>query len=208
MRRLVLAMVVILGGCDALAGSDYVGEPLITLSGSFAVPAGAATTGDLPASVALLWQDAAGAGGPGGVVTSLPIQTSPPARFTAAVPVVPPAAARFSLDGIELAEAYVYLIDTSAGPVVARGRDRGHALIYASADVPAGSLAADYLGGPVSAGYHLRAFAPAATPGAAQQQMIARCVTGGAIASACTARRAYALSAAGDRDPLTVDVSP
>jgi len=38
------------------------------------------------------------------------------------------------------------------------GADRTHALIYTSADVAAGTLAAMYLGGPVTAGFHLRRY--------------------------------------------------
>jgi hypothetical protein len=115
--------------------------------------------------------------------------------------------AQFGLGGIELAEAYVDLVADATQPRPQPcGRDRGHALIYASDDVPAGSLAADYLGGPVAAGYHLRSYAPTTTPGAAQQQMIARCTGWGATPLACQAQRDYQLGAAGDTDPLVVDI--
>ena len=193
--------------CDSLAGSDYVGQPLITLTGSFASSASAPA--DPLGGVALLWQDPNGPGGPGAAATMLPVAIEFPAQFRVAVPAPPPTAARFQLDGIELAEAYVYLVtDAGAARPQPRGVDRGHALVWASDEVPAGSLSADYLGGAVTAGYHVRAFAAITTPGAAQQQMIGRCTSAGATASACAARRGYQLGSASDVEPLVIEVTP
>jgi hypothetical protein len=90
---------------------------------------------------------------------------------------------------------------------VPRGADRVHALVYVGADVAPGTLAADYLGGPLTAGYHLCRFAPG-TPGTAQAQMIERCVGGGAPRAACTIRRGYQLAPIADDDPLRIAVTP
>ena len=119
----------------------------------------------------------------------------------------PPAAAQFSFEvGIDVAEAYVFVVEnTGSDHVTPLGGERTHAVVWASADVPSGSLAADYLGGPVAAGYHLRTFVPIGTVGAAQAQMIARCV---GDKRACEVRRAYQLSVSGDRDRLSITVSP
>jgi len=57
-----------LAACDSLAGPAYVGNPLITLRGDLDAtgsPAGAT-------ALALLWQDAVDAGGPGAVSTKIP----------------------------------------------------------------------------------------------------------------------------------------
>ncbi len=202
----IFVAVLAVSACDSLAGSDYVGQPLITLTGSFASTASAPA--DPLGGVGLLWQDPNGPGGPGAAATMLPVAIEFPAQFRVAVPTPPPPAVRFQLDGIDLAEAYVYLVtDASAARPQPRGLDRGHALVWASDDIPAGSLAADYLGGTVAAGYHLRAFAATASPGAAQQQMIARCSSSGAAVPACTARRAYQLGAAADTEPLVIEVT-
>ena len=209
MRTTVLVSVLALAACDSLADNEFVGEPLITLAGSFVVTPGASAPADPIGGVALLWQDARGAGGPGAAVMALPVAVEFPAAFRVAVPTPPPDAARFQLDNIELAEAYVYVVtDATAPRPQPRGSDRVHALVWATTDVADGSLAADYLGGAVAAGYHLRQFTASTTPGAAQQQMIARCTGAGEPAAACTARRAYQLAPIADNDPLLVDVLP
>ena len=207
MRHVVLAC--LLCGCDSLAGSNYVGQPLFTLTGTFAARASAPE--DSLGGVALLWQDSTTADGPGVAATTVPVAIQFPATFRVDVPAPPPQAARFAFadTGIELAEAYVYVVaDVKATPLVPRGSDRVHVLVWAGADVAAGTAAADYLGGPVAAGYHLRRFAPATLPGAAQSALIEQCVTGGAARSACTARRSYQLGAIADDDPLRIAVTP
>jgi hypothetical protein len=204
--RASIVIVLILAGCDPLASSDYVGQPVFTLAGTFDTRS---TMPDSGGGIALMWQDASGPGGPGVAATAVPVTLEAPASFHVSVPVPPPDAARFSFaDGPQLAEAYVFFVaDPSASRLVPLGSDRAHALIFAAADVAAGTSAADYLGGPVSAGYHLRQFAPVATPGTAQATMIDRCVSSGAAPDACQIRRAYALSPIGDDDPLRIVVS-
>ena len=204
MRRLALAVCLL--GCDSLAGKDYVGEPLFTLTGSFTATSTAPD--ENVGGLALMWQDPIGAGGPGVAATAVPVAIAFPSTFKVDVPSPPPDAVKFSFaDGdVQLAEAYVYVVvDPKAPRLVPAGADRAHVLIYASADVAPGTLAADYLGGPVSAGYHLRAFTTATTPGAAQQQMIARCV---GLAAACQTRRAYQLAPVADDAPLRIAVTP
>jgi hypothetical protein len=206
--RAATAIALLVAGCDSLAGNEYVGEPMFTLVGTFA------TTGRAPATpfggVALLWQDAVGAGGPGIAATTVPVAIAFPDAFRVDVPTPPPAAARFGFADadVELAEAYVYVVaDAGAARVRPRGADRAHALVFASADVAAGTLAADYLGGPMAAGYHLRRYASATTPGSAQAALVERCA---AVAprDACVIRRAYQLAPIGDDDPLRIEVTP
>lgn len=202
-----ILLVALAAGCDPLASSDYVGQPLITLTGTFA------STTTAPASpvggVALLWQDSAGPGGPGVAATTVPVSIEFPAAFTVAVPTPPPVAARFVVDDVELAEAYIYVVsDVGAPRRTTRGTDRTHVLVWASGDVAAGSRAADYLGGAMTAGYHLRRFEPVHAVGPAQAQLIERCVASGAIRSACETRRAYQLHDISDGDPLQIAVSP
>ena len=206
------AAVTMAAGCDPLASRDYVGEPLITLTGTFATAAPTAAPEAPIGGVALMWQDSAGPEGPGGVATAVPVAIAFPATFQIDVPAPPPAGARFSFaDGdVQLAEAYVFVVeDPAAAHLVTRGADRAHVLVYASADVAAGTLAADYLGGAVTAGYHLRRFTTA-TPAAhsAQASLIARCVANTGAASACATRRGYQLAAIADDAPLRIAVSP
>ena len=203
MRRLIL--VAALAGCDPLAGSDYVGKPLITIRGTFAATA---SPGAPLGGVALLWQDANGPGGPGVAATTVPVSLQIPASFELDVPTPPPVAARFTVDGVQLAEAYIYVVGDLAQPrKTTRGTDRGHVLVWASADVAADSRAADYLGGPMAAGYHLRRFEPTHQIGAVQASLIDRCVQSGALESACATRRAYQLRPADDADSLRIAVT-
>jgi hypothetical protein len=127
------------------------------------------------------------------------------------VPVPPPDAVRFAFPDspVAIAEAYVYVVaDPGEARPIARGLDRAHVLVWASADVAAGSLAADYLGEPITAGYHLRRFAPVTAPGAAQTALIDRCIANGEGNAACHTRRAYQLGGAADDEALRIVVSP
>ena len=201
-------VVCVLAGCDPLASSAYVGQPMFTLEGTLTTPANATSS---VGGIALLWQDPTTAGGPGLASTQIPVTLAFPNTFRAAVPVPPPDVARFRFadSDVELAEAYVFAVtDLDAPRPAPRGTDRAHVLVFASGDVAAGSLAADYLGGPVTAGYHLRRFVPAATPAAAQADMIERCVASGASRAACATRRGYNLAPLPDDDRLRIAVSP
>ena len=204
---MVLAAVLLVAGCDPLADSDYVGQPLFTLTGSFAESANA-PAGPV-AGVALFWQDAHGAGGPGIAATAVPVSVAFPAAFSVAVPAPPPEAARWSFgDGVSIAEAYVYMVgDVHAPRATPLGSDRTHVLVWASADVGPGTPAADYLGGPMAAGYHLRRFQAAATVGAAQARLIDACTAHGDRRAACETRRAYQLQPITDQDHLRIEVA-
>jgi hypothetical protein len=205
----MIVVAVALAGCDPLAGSDYVGQPMFTLKGSFASKANAPTSP--VGGVALLWQDARGAGGPGVAATTVPVSVEFPAEFDVSVPGPPPEAARFQIGAgePELAEAYVYVVaDVKAPRQTTRGMDREHVLVWSSADVPDGSPSAGYLGGGMTAGYHLRRFQPMDAVLPAQRALIERCVATGAARGACETRRAYQLEAITDEARLSIEVSP
>jgi len=207
MRTAILTATV-LAACDPLASRDYVGEPLITLQGTFATSA--ASSSDL-GGVALMWQDPDGAGGPGAAATAVPVAIEFPASFSIAVPAPPPDGVALAFgDGSTVAEAYIYVVRdaTSSHPTKLLGTDRTHALIYAATDIADGTDAAAYLGGPVTAGFHLRRFVAMDAPPPAQTAAIQRCVAHGSSGPACTARRAYQLAATGDDEPLRVVLWP
>jgi len=209
MRGTIVVAVALLAGCDPLADSDYVGQPMFTLQGTFASKANAPSSP--VGGVALLWQDARGAGGPGVAATAVPVSVKFPAAFEVSVPGPPPEAARFTLGAgePEIAEAYVYVVaDVKAPRQTTRGMDRAHVLVWASAEVAAGSPTAGYLGGPVGAGYHLRRFQPMDAVLPQQQVLIDRCVANGAAREACVTRRAYQLEAITDEARLSIEVSP
>jgi len=204
----VVLVACVLAGCDSLAASDYVGEPLFELQGTFATTANAPE--DPLGGIALLWQDTRSADGPGVATTVVPVAIQFPASFRVAIPVPPPDAAKFTFadSDVQIAEAYVFVVETSGTKVVPHGGERVHAVVWASADVSEGTQAADYLGGAIGAGYHLRTFTPVTTAGTGQRALIERCVSVGAARHACEARRAYQLGAAGDQDRLAITVAP
>jgi hypothetical protein len=191
-------------GCEPLADRSYVGEPLFLLEGTLSE---AIRPLQVDAELALLWQDPETAGGPGLDATAIPFTIGSLGAFTASVPVPPRSLVRFRFDdgGPELAEAYVHMV--TGVPVTTSaldlGLDLGHAVIYADGDVEGGD-AANYLGGPVTAGYHLRRFTITATPGPAQRQLIEHCVARTGDRAACEARRGYQLDASDDSAALRI----
>jgi len=195
-----------LTACDALADRHYVGEPLITLEGTFA-PTSVAPQ-DV-GGIALLWQDAEGAGGPGKAIMSVPVSIEFPAAFAVEVPSPPPDAVMFAFDdNLPLAECYVYVV-ADGDALQLLGADRTHALVYATYDVADGTAAAAYLGGPMSAGFHLRRFAATTVPSPQQAALIDRCTAGGATVDACTARHLYQLSQpVAEDEPLRIVLWP
>jgi hypothetical protein len=203
MKRAVL-LVVAASACDPLVDNGYTGQPLFTLQGTLAE---AMRPHDAAAELALLWQDPATAAGPGVETAVLPFQLDALGSFTADIPVQPAGEAWFAFDdgGPRLGEAYLHVV--SQVPVASSDFDLGldpvHVVVYADADV-VGGAAADYLGGDVTAGYHLRRFAATAEPGAAQRQLIARCAANTADPDACAARRAYRLDPIDDETALRI----
>jgi hypothetical protein len=202
MRWCVVVLAAI--GCQPLADLTYEGEAMFTLEGTLSE---SNRPLQVDAKLALLWQDPLGAGGPGLHVTPIPFRIGSLGAFTASVPIRPEPAVRCRFDdgGPELAEAYFHMV--TAVPLATSRADLGvdlhHVLIFAESDVTGGD-AADYLGGPVSAGSHLRQFTVASTPGPAQRQLIERCVVATDDRAVCEVRRGYQLQPVDDGTPLTI----
>jgi hypothetical protein len=203
MRLLALAGLAVIG-CTPLADQSYAGEALFAMAGTFSATRAPI---EVDARLALLWQDAETAGGPGIATTPIPFTVGAFGVFRAEVVAVPGERARFTFaaDGPVLAEAYLHVV--LANPVAPTDQDLGveaaHVVIHADRDVDGGD-AADYLGGPVAAGYHLRRFTTTDQPGAAQRALIDRCVARTGDRPACTAGRAYQLGAVDDAEPLRI----
>jgi hypothetical protein len=199
-----LLLAVVTSACDPLVDDTYTGQPLFALRGTLPEDT---RPHEASNGLALLWQDPATAGGPGVAAAALPFALDALSSFTAAIPVKPPAAAWFAFDdgGPRLGEAYLHVV--SHLPVTLSDFDLGldpvHVIIYADGDT-AGGQAADYLGGEVSAGYHLRRFTPTGEPGAAQRALIARCVANTGDADGCAVRRAYRLEPIPDDSALRI----
>jgi hypothetical protein len=190
--------------CDPLVDDAYTGQSLFTLEGTLAetMRPHAADAG-----FALLWQDPGTAAGPGIDATVLPFALDALSSFIAQIPAKPPAGAWFAFDdgGPRLGEAYLHVV--SHVPVTSPGFDLGmdpvHVVVYVDGDV-AGGAASDYLGGDLTAGYHLRRFAATGEPGAAQRELIARCAANTGDRDACAVRRAYRLDPIADETALRI----
>jgi hypothetical protein len=159
--------------CDPQAESAYPGEPLLTLQGQVV------SQGPLPElEAAMLWQR----GEPPStndqdLATRAPVQAGFPALFTAHLYHPPPAAARRTLAPGEPVYARATAAAVPKGVAAAQlaggappaatpgsssgyGADAHHWVIHLASDVPAGSLTAWWLGGPLAAGFHLLVVSP------------------------------------------------
>jgi hypothetical protein len=178
-------------GCDAQADRDYQGEALATLRGQVQ-----GTPPLPPLEAAMLWQR----GPPPStddqeLATRAPVESGFPAAFTIRLYQPPPGAARRALRAGEVAfargnaAAVPYGIasgDVPALPAAAPGSPYGvdldHWIVHLSADVPAGSLTAWWLGAPLPAGYHLMnvtAVDPSCLEGAELEECVATLVARG-----------------------------
>ena len=195
-----LTMLSIASACDAYTDASYAGEPLLAVNGMFVSVQGTSLRGDM----ALLWQTTSyvGVGSP----TRVPYSIEFPASFTIELIEPPPSAVVMQFDAAgepEFAEGYVFVVPAAGdpGPAQTLGTDYEHAIVYAGSDVAAGTLAADYLGAPMSAGYHLMSWI-AGDPKPTQKMLIDRCIAEAAAAgiadstARCTALRRYSLEPA------------
>lgn len=171
-----------LGACDALAPTEYLGEPLVSLRGQVH------SNGALPSlEAAMLWQR----GEPPStddqeLATRAPVETGFPAWFTVHLYQPPPAKARRSLGPGEptwaraMAAAVPYGIATADASGLGNaanpgyGIDPDHWVLYLASDVPKGSLTEWWLGAALAQGFHLLRVTPA--PACQTADELAACV--------------------------------
>lgn len=177
-----LAALALLLGCDAQTDGSYPGEPLVTLHGrvesSGALP---------PLEAAMLWQR----GAPPSVddqelATRAPVQSGFPATFTLRLYRPPPGEAVRTLAPGEVAwaranaAAVPYGVATELVPSLPTAAnpsytfDAAHWVIHLQADAPPNSLTAWWLGGSLTAGYHLLKVLP--VTGCRTPEVLAACV--------------------------------
>jgi hypothetical protein len=176
------AALLLVAACDAQVDGTYAGEAYVRLRGvAVAFDADVAIDGAMAR-----WTSQSGAQLDAGPTTPLPLEWSPPAL---AVPVVslPPDDARFGFAGEPARIAEATLFVTHGDKVVGEALDI--ALVYVDADVAAGSMAANYLGGAVASGFHLRDVRPTANLTPAQADLALRC----GDTAACEQPRLYRL---------------
>jgi hypothetical protein len=206
MRTWLLAIACVAAGCDAMVDPGYAGEPLVRLQGT----ATSARSDQLSRAGVLagaLWQRTS-VDGPS-VFTRMPVRIEFP-RFWIDVLAEPAAGDELTIaDGDPpIAEAYLHIVepDTGASPAPSDflATDYDHALVWVSATPPASSLTAAYLGGSLSPGFHVVDRTATASPSAAQQGLIDRCVAAatdqppGAAKASCTAQHLYQLAPSAD----------
>jgi len=162
-RALGILAAGLLCSCSPQADSNYLGEPLLTLSGQVR------SSGPLPPlEAAMLWQR----GPPPStddqeLATRAPVQSGFPASFVLHLYQPAPAAARRILAPGEVlfaranAAAVPYGVTVEQAGSLPRsgnpsyGLDVNHWVVYLAADVPSGSLMEWWLGGALPAGFHL-----------------------------------------------------
>lgn len=162
------AVLLLLIACTPQADSGYLGEPLLSVRGQVV------SSGDLPSlEAAMLWQR----GDPPSssdqeLATRAPVQAGFPATFTVRLYQPPPAAAQRTLGPGEPVWARANAAAVPAGTpdaVVAvlggaaaanpgatqYGIDPDHWVLWLARDVAAGSLTEWWMGGALTAGFHL-----------------------------------------------------
>jgi len=185
-RPWLLLYVPLLGawGCDSQVAPDYPGEPLVSLHGQVT------STSTLPlpqVEVGLLWQR----GPPPStddeqLATKAAVQGEFPAQFVLRLYHPAPEAARLSLlpGEVRFARANAAVLPvgvaTAAAPFsnvssVAYALDSLHWFLFLEAEVPANSLTEWWLGGALTAGYHLLNVLTT-SPACLQPAQVASCV--------------------------------
>lgn len=173
----LLAAAALAAACEPLAEHDYPGEPLLTVSGRVT-----GTAPLPPIEAAILWQlGPPPTTSEQELATRVPVETSPAgpagptgpagsggtATFTLRLYQPPPDGALRTLRDGEVAwvrgnaGAVPLGIAADAAPALptsgstSYGVDVGHWIVWLATDVPQGSLTAWWLGGALSAGYHV-----------------------------------------------------
>ncbi|XYH94071.1 hypothetical protein ACMHYB_40420 [Sorangium sp. So ce1128] len=161
----VVASSFLLLACDAQVDPEYRGEPLATIQGAI-VDEGGVDTSDLYTAILnynFLIDDFSH-------IDIAPVIGSFPAEFTIDLSVPPPAEVLndFTLGGTRPSESrfstgYIAVLhegmDPNVGPAIA-GLAEEYVLVYVETDVQAGTESERFLGGALTAGYHLMKWVP------------------------------------------------
>jgi hypothetical protein len=166
----------LLVGCDAQAGSDYSGQPLVTLHGTVNNQSGQPPSYQIDA--ALLWLERSAT--PDAIMSATPVQIEKvfPAQFTITIYLPPPTSVLQSTT-LPYAAANLGAISHGASPAdiasgaALFGRLSDPLLYYFRTDVPAGSLERQY--GALKQGYHLLTRTQTVDPNALPSAQIDAC---------------------------------
>jgi hypothetical protein len=193
-----MAALVLAAACDAQVHADYGGEPIWDLSGFIDA------VGEVHVDRMVLRWAGTDPLGPGEHESEVVVKTAFPNRFTASVLAEPPAAARLAFDGEPgFAEGFLFVLDGRGNTI---GVDFERVLVWLEAGAADGTTLAGYLGGPLAAGFHVRARAPLPAPTAEGELLAERCIeralaegwSGERATTVCRVLRAYRLGPAAD----------
>jgi hypothetical protein len=173
--------------CDAQVAPEYSGEPLARIRGM----AIGFDDGETASGAAVRWNTQRDADLTAGPLQALPLRTRPPAGVLLEVVTTPVAAGYFGFadEPARIAEGTLFLTE---GEVLV-GEAIDFALVHVDGEVAPGSLAAAYLGGELTPGFHLMDVRATAELTPAQAYFAARCEEGDADSAACRAARLYEL---------------
>ena len=162
----VVAASFLLVACDAQVDPEYRGEPLATIEGAI-VDEGGVDTSDLYTAILnynFLVNDFSH-------IDSAPVIGTFPAEFRIDLSVPPPAEVLndFTLGGARPSESrfstgYIVVLhegmDPNVDPAAIAGLAEEYVLVYVETDVQPGTESERFLGGALTAGYHLMTWAP------------------------------------------------
>lgn len=158
----------LLAACNSQVGSDYAGEPLVTVHGTIVNELHASPTS--PIDAVLVWNNGSDSSSD---VESFPAKAtvagSFPAAFTISVYAPPPAASLNDLGSLGLDDTRVGIATVeaaegvaSAGEGSALGVDEGHVLVYVESAMTPNGLWARFFGQTLAPGFHIMDVLPAA----------------------------------------------
>jgi hypothetical protein len=158
---IALVAIVVATGCDPKVDSDYKGEVLTSLRGAVVgEPAPSPDMDQFEVHVDWFWYEATD--DPSGTSDELQlVEVTAEFPFGFRLDFFEPPAVLHDVGGIQMNLAEMYILSAPYPSPEVGGRvpfyamaDR-HVLVYLESDVPPGSLAAAFLGGPLPAGFHL-----------------------------------------------------
>jgi len=213
---MLLGALAIMGsaGCDSLAAPDYAGVALVSLKGMASSSSGGDPVTKSGILAAALWQGTSYRGPIG--FSRLALRLEFP-EFWIDIVSLPAPNDQFALAKGEptIAEGYLHIVASDSatapqpGDIVATDYD--HALVYVSAPLPPVSAASAYLGGVITAGFHVMTRTPVDSLTPAAQLMVQRCVESAPLLSraeaedTCTAQHLYRLDVADGDLGTTLD---
>ncbi|AUX46979.1 hypothetical protein SOCE26_084890 [Sorangium cellulosum] len=158
---LSLALPILLAACDAQVGSDYPGEPLLTVQGTIVNELDEPPAG--PVDAVLVWNTQGGESDKENFPVRATVTGSFPSAFTLSMYAPPPEEALNDLSEGGLVDTRVGIAivvaasseEDDPGEGSSLGVDEEHVIVYVESDMDEDGYWSKFLGGPLAPGFHV-----------------------------------------------------